>query len=79
MVSDNDKGIGRPEPEIKLHSHEQSVGQSQQSVEHASIQSSMDKVTEMLSEVLSTLIVSVSSSASHGQKHPRRRAPVPRG
>lgn len=80
MVSDTMQDVGRSDPEIMLHSHKQSVSQPQRSVELASIQSSMDKMAEMLSEVLNSLTATTRPPASrgHNQSFQKRRVSGPR-
>lgn len=81
VVSSAAQEVGRPEHEGLLHSHKQSVGQPQQSSEFAAIQNSMDKMAEMLGEVLTSLSASSRPPASRGQDRSfqKRKVSGPRG
>lgn len=68
VVSDDRQEAGVSGPDIALQSHKQGMGQHQQSVELASIQSSMDKMAHMLSEVLSNLTAPAKSPSYKGHK-----------
>lgn len=64
VVSDDTQQVGNTEAEVKLHSHKQGVGQPQQSAELASMQSSMNKMAEILNEVMCRLASPKKPSAS---------------
>ncbi|MED6295583.1 hypothetical protein CHARACLAT_033240 [Characodon lateralis] len=72
---------GRMETEVMMHSHKQNVSQPPQSVEFTTIQNSMEKMTEMLGDVLSSLSISSRPTAfqGHNKSFQKRRVSGPRG